>query len=189
MAPLFITKCPNCGKPLSKNKDHLFCMYCGYLDNGNFIENMPKKNISDLEIYLGEEYDKMLRNTTYLQTFLLGPLYFCYRGYFLLGFILFPIEIYLSLFLSRFYNHTIGFIILLLISRIFYMTIANSICLSLKKREIIKIKKKFPLNYLEKLQKKANYQKRYFYVFLAIFLYFLIIFIILLPKWIENGLI
>lgn len=77
--------CPNCGK---KSNNSSFCMFCGYLTNGNFIDNNHAKVRSDLEIYLDDDYFVVTRNTNYITTFILGPLYMCYKNKFLIGFIL-----------------------------------------------------------------------------------------------------
>ena len=44
-------KCPKCGKPMTK----YFCLYCGYMENGNTITKAEKNpSATDIEIYLGE---------------------------------------------------------------------------------------------------------------------------------------
>ena len=74
-------KCPNCEKRLTRN----FCMHCGYMTSGFFIDVKKPKSITDIEVYLDERYDKMNRNKNSFVTFLLGPLYFCYNKFLLAG--------------------------------------------------------------------------------------------------------
>ena len=87
--------CPNCGKK-SNNND--FCMFCGYLINGSFIDKSDTKVKDDLELFLGDDYLTITRNDNYIITFTLGPLYFCYKKKFLLGFLLGIIDIILVYF-------------------------------------------------------------------------------------------
>ena len=74
-------KCPKCGKPINQKANKSFyCLYCGYMENGNTITK-TKKNISasDLEIYLGDRFDKVYRNENMFTIFLLGPFSFCFN--------------------------------------------------------------------------------------------------------------
>ena len=66
-------KCPKCGKPINQKANKSFyCLFCGYMENGNTITK-TKKNISasDLEIYLGDRFDKVYRNENMFTIFLL----------------------------------------------------------------------------------------------------------------------
>ena len=73
-------KCPKCGKKMTKD----FCMFCGYMLNGNYIHKTNYK-VNDLAKALGDDYDKVIRNENKFLIFFLGPLYFAYRNYFFLG--------------------------------------------------------------------------------------------------------
>ena len=75
------TKCPNCGKKLTRD----FCMHCGYMTSGIFIDVKKPKKITDIEVYLDNRYDKMNRNKNSFVPFFLGPLYFCYNKFLLAG--------------------------------------------------------------------------------------------------------
>ena len=88
-------ECPRCGKDMLKSNNHVFCSHCGYLDNGEQIHGYEEKQASDLEIYLGSEYDTIVRNSNSKSCFLLGPLYFWIRGFVFLGFFLQILEIYI----------------------------------------------------------------------------------------------
>ena len=53
-------KCPNCGKDMLKSNNHVFCSHCGYLDDGKQIHGYQDTQASDLEIYLGNDYDDIV---------------------------------------------------------------------------------------------------------------------------------
>lgn len=162
-------KCPKCGKLMSKDKKHTFCTHCGYLDAGEQIHGYKEELASDLEIYLGKDFDKIWRNTNWLSSLILGPLYLCYRGFVLLGLILMPLEwIFWSIMansFSRFYY--VLLVLSIAISRIFFMTVNNMICIYFYKRQIAKIKKKYPSTYLEELRKNNGHVNNYMSLFLA----------------------
>ena len=65
-------KCPRCGKNMLKANHHVFCSHCGYLDNGKQIHGYEEKQASDLEIYLGNDYDTIVRNNNPKSCFCLG---------------------------------------------------------------------------------------------------------------------
>lgn len=74
-------KCPRCGKDMFKSSSHVFCSHCGYLDDGKQIRGYTEEQASDLEIYLGNDYDSIVRNNNAKSCFFLGPLYFLVRGF------------------------------------------------------------------------------------------------------------
>ena len=146
-------KCPNCGKEMTKD----FCMFCGYMSNGNYIKKRKHK-ATDLEKNLGDEYDTIIRNDNNLTTFILGPLYFCYRNYLFLGVSLAYLNIvcYFGILFfyqnqeGDFFTNAIGMYFLLitillffLLNKIFYVSFANYICLYFAKRKIKKINTKY----------------------------------------------
>ena len=88
-------KCPRCGKNMLKANHHVFCSHCGYLDNGKQIHGYEEKQASDLEIYLGNDYDTIVRNNNPKSCFLFGPLYLWIRGFLILCFLLQVLEIYI----------------------------------------------------------------------------------------------
>ena len=74
-------KCTNCGQEMHERN---FCIFCGYMKNGNFISKKRKETLEDLERYLDKDYQKVLRNETYVATFLGATIFmlqkvFCYR--------------------------------------------------------------------------------------------------------------
>ncbi len=151
-------KCPRCGMPMLKDSNHTFCSHCGYLDDGKEIHGYREQQASDLEIYLGQEYDKIIRNDTPSLCFILGPLYFLYRGFLFLGVLLEVLELYLCYLISllgygTMYLHFILFFASLFISRILYTIFSNTICIYLYQLKIRILKKRHPNNYLEYLRK------------------------------------
>lgn len=170
-------KCPKCGKVMSKDLAHTFCTHCGYLDAGEQIHGYTEEKNSDLEIYLGKDFDKIWRNTNWLSSLILGPLYLCYRGFVLLGLILMPLEwMFWSVFAHSF--STFYYILLFLaiaITRVFFMTTNNMICIYFYNRRIKKIKKKYPDTYLEELRKNNGHVNSYMSLFLAVLLFVLFV--------------
>lgn len=162
-------ECPKCGKLMSKDSQHTFCTHCGYLDLGEQIHGYKEELASELEIYLGKDFDKIWRNTNWFSSLILGPLYLCYRGFVLLGLILMPLEwMFWSIIansFSRFYY--VLLFLSIVISRIFFMTVNNMICIYFYKRQIAKIKKKYPNTYLEELRKNNGHVNNYMSLFLA----------------------
>lgn len=172
-------KCPNCSKNMTKD----FCMYCGYMKTGEFVDYNKKKEISDTELYLGDEYNKILRNETYISTFLFGPLYLCYRRFFIVGIFLGIIN-YVLFFLITYIGSLIHFtrifsIIYICCSKIFWMTASNMIylfCLQ-KRLNRLKIKLKDKNKYTEIISNNKK-NSNILLPFLAIFIYFFILFTI-----------
>lgn len=185
-------KCPNCGKKILKDAAHQFCIHCGYLDDGKQIHTRDeKRRLSDLEIYLGDDFDKIYRNDTSLACFLLGPFYFCYRHYLLLGVLSFLGEIlFWRFWLWCFPRYSfLSFIFAFFMSRVFFMTVSNMIYLRLCERKIKRIKKKYGDNYLDELRKFNGKSGSILSVILGIGVFFLSIFFALLYVLNKNGLI
>lgn len=65
--------CPKCGKKMTKDHIHTFCTHCGYLDDGKQIHGYTEEQASDLEIYLGKDFDKIWRNENWFTSLILGP--------------------------------------------------------------------------------------------------------------------
>lgn len=183
--------CPNCGR-LSKRD---FCIFCGYMKNGEYIKKCEKGD-SDLEIYLGYDYDKIVRNKTSFMTFLLGPLYLCYKNYFLVGILLaildlvfFIFAVYISSYMQiGFVSFSFLFILLYIFFRFtFWMTFDNLIYIYLIKRKIKKYKVVYKTKYKEII---ANDKKRsnIFLPLFAIFLFVMtIIFIFLIFEILRKN--
>lgn len=84
-----VIRCPNCNRVLNKD----WCIHCGYMTNGEFVQQNPINSISDVEIYLGDRYEKINRNKNTFFIFILGPLYFCYSRFILCGLLFVSLEI------------------------------------------------------------------------------------------------
>lgn len=141
-------RCPKCGKIKRFN----YCIFCGYMDNGNTIDaNKPKEPL-DIEIYLGERYEKINRNTNALSLFILGPFYFFYNKFPLIGLLLILID-YLacSLLCLLFTSIFIRPIFIFILWRILYSAVGNMLYLELCKFRIKKIKNKYPDTYKDVL--------------------------------------
>lgn len=171
--------CPNCNKEMKEN----YCMRCGYMDNGNFID--PNKKNSDkhenIRIY-NSDFEKMYRNHNSYLPFIFGPLYFSIKGHFWLGFVGCSLDMFLlysnnillskTLYFSPFV--LFGMIFYLISSRLLYATLANAVCLFFDNYKISKIKDKYKENY-------KNYLKRRFsglFVTIMTFIVYLIIILI-----------
>ena len=151
-------RCPVCGKNMTKTRSHVFCSHCGYLDDGKQIHGYKDRKASDIEIYLGDEFNKIWRNENWPVSFLLGPLYLCTRGFVITGLLLIPVELWFWDFVGYSFDN---FSILLrplafVISRMFFAGINNMICIYYYQKRIDRIKKKHPNNYLEILRNKRR---------------------------------
>ncbi len=170
-------RCPRCGNVMTKDRFHTFCTRCGYLDEGEQIHGYEEKQASDLEIYLGKDFDKIWRNENWFTSLLLGPLYLCYRGFVLLGLLLMPLEwVFWALMYGSFYHFRyVLLVIAILISRTFFMAVNNMICIYFYNRQIQKIKKRHPDTYLEELRKRNGHFNKYMSLFLAVLLFVLFV--------------
>lgn len=154
-------KCPKCKMPLMKDIGHTFCPYCGYLDDGMQIRGSGHSEPSDLELYLGEKYDTIVRNTNWVTILILGPFYFWIRGFLLLGFLGEVLEIlFWYLFTSLVNGVSSLFVPFLLISffltRFFCICFSNLICIFFYNLRIKKMKEKYPNDYLSRLKTNDN---------------------------------
>ena len=185
-------KCPNCGKPMNKN----FCIYCGYLTNGNFI-NKKIHQIGDVEKVLDKDFDKVIRNENKFTVFILGPLYLCYRDFLGLGIIFFFVDMFSYLIIPPLIMLIVAFLFNILISanltivlyfivnRLFWVTCSNMIYLKLLNMRIKRIRKKYK-DQADTYISKIKY--RNFYKFgMGVFLCIIIPIIILYCYRIING--
>lgn len=137
--------CPKCGRPMHS----FWCLHCGYMVNGKVITKESKNpNASDLEIYLGDRFDTVCYNENKLFVFLTGPFYFCFNRFNLLG-ICAAIGDFL-LYALAYYFGGINFklLVLFILMRIIYVTVANMVYMKVLSKRIEKIKKENPDNYL-----------------------------------------
>ncbi len=184
-------KCPKCGKPIKQKANKSFyCLYCGYMENGNTITK-TKKNISasDLEIYLGDRFDKVYRNENMFTIFLLGPFYFCFNRLLFLGVFCAIINaLFYYFWITTFTLSLFKILLLFIIVRILYMTCANMIYMKVYSKKIEKIKLKNPDNYLDILRDSNGKTTSFgmlvlgFLIFVAIVLLCFYMYVYLLKK-------
>ena len=127
-------KCPNCGRKMLSDHTHTFCIHCGYMENGTFIKKKEDSYVSDVEIYLGNEYEVIYYNNNNYLTLLLGPFYFCYRNYFWLGILGFIFNLFC--YFLTYCTFPKFFFLTFLLLRILYMTAANILYLKLLEKKV-----------------------------------------------------
>lgn len=140
--------CPKCNVKMEKG----ICIRCGYMENGNVIEQFKDSNQhTEVRLY-NEDYDQMNTNETKCLNFIMGSYYFSYRGHFIMGlistiiaFTVLFFELKLTNALQQFGSATLILIFLnttlyILINRIIYMSFSNLICIELDKCKAKKIK-------------------------------------------------
>ena len=154
-------KCPKCGKEMTDD----FCSYCGYMLNGNIIGKKEQK-ITEEEKALGYEYNTILRNENYSMVFLLGPVYFCYRNYFWLGFFFSILDIYChKVALTTITTPSFFFpyalipflfplyaVLYFILNRFFWITVSNWFYLFLVRRKLQKTKDIEHLKYQNRIK-------------------------------------
>lgn len=135
-------KCPNCGLDMSKKG---YCMHCGYMDNGVIIDTKKKVQAPDLELYFGDDWDKISRNNNWFISGVLGPTYLFCRNHYLVGLLLIIVDTLVSLFVITI-NYAMMASVLnkfyWLINRIFWATMNNIIYINLTKKRLIKYREK-----------------------------------------------
>lgn len=141
-------KCPNCNIELEKG----ICLKCGYMENGNTIEQFKDTNQhTNVRLY-NEDYDEMNTNQNKCLNLIMGSYYFSYRGHLITGLIS-TIIASLILFLELKITNALGqlgseimLVIFLnatfyiIINRIIYMSFSDPICIEIDKCKSKKIK-------------------------------------------------
>ena len=176
-------KCPNCNIEMNNG----ICLKCGYMSNGNYIEQYKKTDKYTAIRMYNEDYDIMNYNSSKLLTFFLGPFYFSYRNHLLIGFLISIIDLlmfllyinindslnYLGSIFSVFaYFNTVFYPI---INRAFYIGFSNTICIFIDKCMVKKLMLKS--NYIDKLIKHKS--KSFLKLFIHILLFIVVIIIFL----------
>lgn len=133
-------RCLRCNSELYKGT----CIRCGYMENGNTInisENEEEK-FYDQKLF-NEKFDKLYRNENTLLPFILGPLYFSFRGHLLFGTLLGILDfLFLSCLFNIFLplvpiiNNTITYFLLIILNRTIYATLSNCFCIVIDKLKI-----------------------------------------------------
>ena len=170
--------CPKCNIELEKG----ICLKCGYMENGEQIEQFKKDDkYTDIRIY-NEDFEQMNTNQNKCINFLLGPLYFSFRNHLIIGtiisllaFLILYMEMKITDYflqigtlctLLAFFNLTFY----ILINRVTYMAFSNPICIELDKIKIKKIKKH--KNYIDKLARHKS--KSFLSLLIQILIYIII---------------
>ena len=143
-------KCPKCQIELEKG----ICLKCGYMENGNQIEQFKKhEKYTDIRLY-NEDFETMNHNEKTYINLLMGPLYFSYRNHLIAGTIISIIAfiiLYLEIKLTDLILETgifstllyfLNTIFYITINRVLYMSFSNIICIKLDNIKINRIKKK-----------------------------------------------
>lgn len=172
-------KCPKCNFYLTEN----YCVKCGYTKN-IFSTNIKKyDSINEVELYLKDNYQKVVYNKNLLLIFILGPLYFSYFKFYILGFTLFIIEFMISYVINNLLSpYGLGIeplVIFYFISRLFYLLFSNLLVLKLIKKKITTMK-----------EKNRDLPKNACSLYsLAITIFLMLIFLFLFLIWykIKNG--
>ena len=168
-------KCPKCNIELNKG----ICLKCGYMENGNQIEQFKKHDkYTNIRIY-NEDFDQMNQNLNKGIVFVLGPFYFSYRNHLLIGLIIGIIDILLLMLvynivnaltsLGSIYNLYAFFIVVFypIINRVLYMSFSNSICILL---DTYKVKR------ISNMDTLVNHRSKSFIkIFIHILLYMVIL--------------
>lgn len=140
--------CPNCNIELEKG----ICLKCGYMENGNTIEQFKDSDQhTNVRLY-NEDYDEMNTNQNKCLNLIMGSYYFSYRGHLITGLISTVIAS-LILFLELKITNALGqlgseimLVIFLnatfyiIINRIIYMSFSDPICIEIDKCKSKKIK-------------------------------------------------
>ena len=182
-------ECEKCGGKIIDN----CCISCGMLLNGNIVD-VNRKSVDKyyLQKLFNDDFDSIYRNEKLFWVFILGPLYFSYRGYFIVGtaltFIDFLVYCFNGMIISVFINNPILASILrtfcIIFNRLIYCIFANSICCYIDKLKIRRIKKKYKEKYIEKL---TNYKHKKIYLLLTILFYLIPIVLFAIIRRYQNG--
>ena len=141
-------KCPNCNIELEKG----ICLKCGYMENGNTIEQFKDTNQhTNVRLY-NEDYDEMNTNQNKCLNLIMGSYYFSYRGHLITGLIstiiaslILFLELKITNALEQLGSEIMLVIFLnatfyIIINRIIYMSFSDPICIEIDKCKSKKIK-------------------------------------------------
>lgn len=140
--------CPKCNVEMERG----ICIKCGYMENGNTIEQFKDTDQhTDIRLY-NEDFDQMNTNQKKLMNFIMGSYYFSYRGHLIMGLISTIIAFTVLLFEIKLTNailalgnisllmNFLNLTLYIIINRIIYMSFSNPICIEIDKCKSKKIK-------------------------------------------------
>lgn len=140
--------CPKCNVEMERG----ICIKCGYMENGNTVEQFKDTNQhTEIRLY-NEDFDQMNTNQKKLMNFIMGSYYFSYRGHLIMGlistiiaFTILFFELKITKALSQFGSTMLILIFLntvfyVVINRVIFMSFSNPICIELDKCKAKKIK-------------------------------------------------
>lgn len=160
-----VKRCPNCNRILSRD----WCMHCGYMANGKFIQKNSTTSISDVEIYLGDRFDKINQNKNAFWVFILGPLYFCYNRCLFCGLLFVPIEIFICYLLNILFGSIIiRPLFIFFVIRLIFSASFNSIYLWLCKFKVSLIKKRYKDRYIDVLRDMSRHTTSIIFLILGV---------------------
>ena len=175
-------KCTNCGGKIIDG----CCISCGRLINGNIVDvNKETKDKFYLQKLFNDNFDIIYRNKNLFLVFVLGPLYFSYRGYFIIGTILTFIDFLIYCFNGMIISIFVVNPILASILRTFGIIFDNPVCCLIDNLKIKRIKRKYKENYIKRL---ANYKHKRIYLLLTILFYLIPIVLFVIVRRYQNGL-
>ena len=144
-----MNKCPKCGFYIKEN----YCVRCGYYE-GESVSDIKRYDTTtnDLQLLLKDDYQSIIYHKKLWLLFILGPLYFCYFRFVLIGMILTFLEFAITCIIGIFYQGS-NIIILctFTFSRLLYVMFGNYLIIKLLYRKIDSIKLKNSLQYKEEL--------------------------------------
>lgn len=186
-------KCPHCHANMA---DRDYCIRCGYMKNGRVIgEYNPVDKDSDLKAYQ-DHYEEMLWNTKLFKPFFLGCFYFSWNRHLFVGlvsgfiglalyyllmllFVSFPLLDNIPLNEVQQASTFLLSVAAIIIIRTIYAAIANMICLSLDRKKISYMKKKYPEEYMKKLLKQKPRSFMQVLMHVMLYMLFFVLFLIL----------
>lgn len=174
-------KCPKCNGNIVDG----CCIKCGYLSSGNMIHDKEIEKYEDEKLF-NKDFYKLYNNKRLFLIFILGSLYFSYRGFLFTSIIVGLSNCFLYLCYYNIIDNSIltyaqlqmG-IVYFVITRLLYVIFSNSACIMIDQIKISIYKKIYKNNYKEKL-KKYKHQK--YYLVVAILIYSLIFYLVFMSK-------
>lgn len=131
-----LSNCPKCGFKMTDN----YCVKCGYVSKV-FIYDLDKYDlVNDVYRYMKDSYQKVIYNKNLLLIFILGPMYFSYFKFYIMGFMLFVLELIVAYFINNLFMYSRYELYYLLFYyfcvRLLYIIFSNFVLLKLIRRRL-----------------------------------------------------